>query len=180
MPDSLPVRWTPDRRPTPAAGLPLPTLPRALWRGACSRCPACGQGRLFASWLRVASVCEMCAAPLGLINADDAPPYFTVFIVAHVVIGALVALDRVVVLSVGTEMLIFLPATLALVLVLIRPVKGATVGLMMKLGLMRAPDPAGLEAAIAITRRPDLPRPHAPGQALHGTDPSRAHLRRDV
>ena len=121
------------------AGPPLPT---ALGRGLRARCPVCGRGRLFASWLRVTSVCEVCAAPLGLINADDAPPYFTVFIVAHVAIGALVAMERVVVLPVLTEMAIFLPGTLALTLLLIRPVKGATVGLMMKLGFMKPPDKA--------------------------------------
>jgi hypothetical protein len=40
-------------------------------------------------------------------------------------------------------MMIFLPGTLVLVLVLIRPVKGATVGLMMKLGFMVPPDAGG-------------------------------------
>ena len=113
-----------------------------MWRGLRGRCPVCGSGRLFARRLRVNTVCDVCAAPLGLINADDAPPYFTVFIVAHLVIGAQVALDRLVTLSIGTEMAIFLPGTLALVLVLIRPVKGATVGLMMKLGFMKPPDVA--------------------------------------
>ncbi len=113
-----------------------------MWRGLRGRCPVCGRGRLFARLLRVNTVCDACAAPLGLINADDAPPYFTVFIVAHLVIGAQVALDRMVTLSIGTEMAIFLPGTLALVLLLIRPVKGATVGLMMKLGFMKPPDAA--------------------------------------
>ena len=94
------------------------------------------------SWLRVTPECAACAAPLGLIRADDAPPYFTVFIVAHIAIGALVAMERVVLLSVAVEMAIFLPGTLALTLLLIRPVKGATVGLMMKLGFMKPPDEA--------------------------------------
>ena len=87
--------------------------------------------------------CSVCAAPLGQINADDAPPYFTVFIVAHLAIGALVAVDRAARLSITAEMLIFLPSTLALTLLLIRPVKGATVGLMMKLGFMKPPDEQG-------------------------------------
>ena len=140
MPDSLPVSWSPER-PSPS-GLPGPSTPVAMWRGLRGRCPVCGRGRLFARLLRVNTVCDACAAPLGLINADDAPPYFTVFIVAHLVIGAQVALDRMVTLSIGTEMAIFLPGTLALVLLLIRPVKGATVGLMMKLGFMKPPDAA--------------------------------------
>ncbi len=140
MPDTLPIRWQPRR--AEAAVFAGPSLLTALRRGLRARCPVCGRGCLFTSWLRVTSVCDVCAAPLGLINADDAPPYFTVFIVAHVAIGALVAMERVVVLPVLTEMAIFLPATLALTLLLIRPVKGATVGLMMKLGFMKPPDKA--------------------------------------
>ncbi len=141
MPDSLPVRWTPDRRPqVQPGGLPAPSFAAAVWRGVRGRCPVCGKGHVFAGWLRVSTVCDVCAAPLGLIRADDAPPYFTIFIVAHVAIGALVALERTMLLSVGTEMLIFLPGTLALVLALIRPVKGGTVGLMLKLGFMRPAD----------------------------------------
>ncbi len=139
MPDSLPERWQPNRKPEPSLW-PAPPMLTAVGRGAAGKCPACGQGRLFTGWLRVASVCNACAAPLGLINVDDAPPYFVVFIVAHVVIGALVAFERLATLSVGLELMIFLPGTLALVLLLIRPVKGATVGLMMKLGFMKPPE----------------------------------------
>ena len=139
MPDTLPYRWQPDRRPVPSP-FAAPPLFRAMLRGVRATCPVCGRGRLFVGWLRVTPVCSACAAPLGLISADDAPPYFTVFIVAHLAIGALVAVDRSVRLSVLAEMLIFLPATLLLTLLLIRPVKGATVGLMMKLGFMKPPD----------------------------------------
>jgi uncharacterized protein (DUF983 family) len=136
MPDSLPVRWQPER---PERGDKVPSVPvvTAMLRGARALCPNCGQGRLFAGWLRVRQTCAYCDAPLGEVRADDAPPYFTVFIVAHVVIASQVALERFAMLSVTVEMLIFLPGTLALVLVLIRPVKGATVGLMMKLGMMK-------------------------------------------
>jgi uncharacterized protein (DUF983 family) len=82
--------------------------------------------------------CPACLAPLGLIRADDAPPYFTIFIVAHVIVTSLVLVDRCFTLSVGTEMMIFMPATLGLIMALIRPVKGATVGLMWALGMATA------------------------------------------
>jgi len=139
MPDTTPFRWRPDRSAQASRFADVSTL-TAMRRGLAGRCPACGHGRIFATWLGVVSKCAACAAPLGLIAADDAPPYFTVFIVAHVVIGALLALERSVTLPVATELAIFLPGTLALVLVLIRPVKGATVGMMMKLGFMKPPE----------------------------------------
>ncbi len=116
------------------------TLSRMVRRGLLCRCPSCGATKLFApgllrNFLRVTPVCAVCQAPLGQVRADDAPPYFTVFIVAHVMIGLLVAVEHVAMLSVAAEMAIFLPLTLALTVGLMRPVKGATIGLMLKLGV---------------------------------------------
>lgn len=114
-----------------------------MLRGAAGHCPACGTGKLFAGWLRITPMCRICQAPLGEIRADDAPPYFTILIVAHLVVGLLVLLERTLALSIATEMMIFLPGTLLLTLALIRPVKGATVGLMLKLGLTTPADSSG-------------------------------------
>ena len=122
------------------AALPMTT---ALWRGCVGKCPTCGKGRLFAGFLRVTPVCGTCAAPLATIRADDAPPYFTVFIVAHLAIGFLVWLEHDFTLSVATEMTLLLPATLLVTLALMRPVKGATIGVMLKLGFMRSIDDNG-------------------------------------
>ena len=130
-----PVVWQPDRVakkpkwPVPAAGV-------AMWRGIRGLCPACGKSKLFHGYPRVVDSCPECEAPLGRIRADDAPPYFTIFIVAHVVVGGMVMLNRATDLSDLTQALIWLPVSAALVLGLMRPVKGATVGLMLSLGLI--------------------------------------------
>ncbi len=138
-PALAPVRWTP-RRTAPVVGWARPGTVTAMARGFRGRCPACGGGRLFNGWLRQASSCPQCAAPLGDVRADDAPPYFVIFIVAHVVIAIQFALDDVMGLPVLTEAAIFLPLTLAACLLLLRPVKGATIGLMLQLGMLAGPD----------------------------------------
>ena len=130
-----PVRWRASDRKDDAAGYARPGLVLAMGRGFLGRCPCCGQGRLFATWLRQVAACDRCAAPVGLARADDAPPYFVIFITAHVVIGAQVMTDIWLNLPLVTEAAIFLPLTLALCLGLLRPVKGATIGLMMQFGM---------------------------------------------
>jgi uncharacterized protein (DUF983 family) len=142
MPDTMTVRWQPDRTPAPP-DWPMPTLMQALRRGFAGRCPACGQSRMFTGWLRVQSACPACKAPLGAVRADDAPPYFTIFIVGHFVIGVAVALDLLASLSVLAELVIFLPLTAILSLALLRPIKGATVGLMLRLRMETTPGTAG-------------------------------------
>jgi uncharacterized protein (DUF983 family) len=113
---------------------------RAMLRGFINRCPCCGRGPLFRTWLRQFEACARCHAPLGRVRADDAPPYFVILIVGHLIIAAQFALDSVMGLSLLAEAALFLPLTLALSLGLLRPVKGATIGLMLQLGLVPAED----------------------------------------
>ena len=43
------------------AGGPAPSVARMLARGLARRCPRCGAGRLFTSWLRLRERCPRCA-----------------------------------------------------------------------------------------------------------------------
>jgi uncharacterized protein (DUF983 family) len=102
------------------------------------RCPACGQTRLFRGYLKVEPVCANCGAPLGLARADDAPPYFTIVIVGHVIVAGMWSLERAYEPPLWVHAVIWLPLTLALSLLLLRPIKGATVGLMLRLGMLKS------------------------------------------
>ncbi len=141
MPDTPPItaRW-PSVADLPGGDTTKPGLARAMLRGALGTCPNCGKGPLFSGWLGPQTACTHCAAPLGRFRADDAPPYFVIFIVAHVVIGAQVALDGIMTLSLWTEAAIFIPLTVVMALGLLRPVKGATIGLMFQYDMSSAPD----------------------------------------
>jgi uncharacterized protein (DUF983 family) len=134
--------WEPDRSIKPNAW-PMPTLATAVGRGLTGRCPACGKGKIFNGFLKVVTACSNCGAPLGLARADDAPPYFTILIVGHIVIPLLFIVDRSVEWSTLVMSAIFLPLTLVLALGLIRPIKGGTVGLMLNLNMLKS-DPTAI------------------------------------
>jgi uncharacterized protein (DUF983 family) len=140
MTPPAPIRWQPKPAlAAPAPGSPVwvrPGVVTAMTRGLIGRCPCCGRGALFAGWLRQAAHCTHCRAPLAAARADDAPPYVVIFVVAHLVIGTQVMADTWLNLSVIAEAAIFLPLTLALCLGLLRPVKGATIGLIIQLGIV--------------------------------------------
>jgi uncharacterized protein (DUF983 family) len=61
-------------------------LPRAIWRGALRRCPRCGRGVLFKSYLKQVDACATCHEEYAHIRADDAPPWLTILIVGHIVV----------------------------------------------------------------------------------------------
>jgi uncharacterized protein (DUF983 family) len=65
---------TPDR----------PSWRTGIGRGLRGRCPACGDGRLFPRYLKVAEDCAACGAELRHHRADDLPPYLVIFIVGHI------------------------------------------------------------------------------------------------
>lgn len=145
MPDQVPPTlpqttvWQPDRTAV-APSWPIPKLLTAMGRGALGLCPACGKTHVFAGYLRVVPECQDCGAPLGRYRADDAPPYFTIFIVGHLLVPFLYWFEVGYDMSLGWLAALFLPLSLVMTLALLRPVKGATLGLMLKLGMVKPED----------------------------------------
>ena len=136
------TRWL-SNRSMPLAPWPMPPLGTAMGRGFVGLCPACGKTHLFDGFLRVVPECSNCGAPLGLARADDAPPYFTILIVGHIVVAAMLIMQREDNPPQWLLWAIFIPLTLILALGLLRPIKGATVGLMLRLNMLKSdPDDA--------------------------------------
>lgn len=131
-----PIRWQPDRTAISNAW-PHPPMLNALGRGFLGRCPSCGKSKIFNGFLEVVAECAHCAAPLGLARADDAPPYFTILITGHIVVPLMYSVDRMGEPPLWLMAAIFLPLTFLLALGLLRPVKGATVGLMLNLNMLK-------------------------------------------
>ncbi len=139
MANTTAVRWTPDRAGK-LVQWPEPPLPVALGRGLQCRCPACGQTRLFTGYLRVADHCQHCTAPLGRARADDAPPYFTIFLVGHIVLVGMLMLEQAYAPPLWVHFAIWVPLTAIMTLLLLRPIKGATVALALRFGLLKPAD----------------------------------------
>jgi len=128
------MRWEPDRTP-PALPYQPPSTRDGLVRGLKGLCPACGQGRLFAGYLRVAETCESCHAPLGRLRADDAPPYFTILIAGHVLVPPVLWIEKAYMPPIWLHMVVWLPLFTIICILLLRPIKGAVMGWMMHLGM---------------------------------------------
>lgn len=102
---------------------------RAVGRGILGRCPACGQGRMFRAYLKVADHCPACGEDLHHQRADDAPPYVTMFIVAHIIVTLILSVEVVwPEAPVWLEASGFCLAAGLLSLLLLPRVKGALVG----------------------------------------------------
>lgn len=100
-----------------------------MWRGFRCKCPACGRAPLFGRFMKVASRCGNCGEELHHHRADDAPPYFTIFIVGHIVIPLVLVVERAWAPSLIVHAILWTALTLALAFALMPRVKGAVVGL---------------------------------------------------
>lgn len=116
----------------------------ALLRGARCLCPACGAGRMFTSYLKVAPFCATCGEELYHHRADDAPPYAVIFVVGHIVVPLMVLVEELFRPALWIHLTLWLPLTLALSLLLLPPLKGMLVNLQWALR-MHGFDPASAE-----------------------------------
>lgn len=113
----------------PAESLPKRDIKMSMVRGWRQKCPACGKGALYRKYLKVVDTCPACGEELFHQRADDAPPYFTMVIVAHVVVGGVLVLEKAYAPPSWVHLVLWLPLTVILSLVLLPRVKGALVGL---------------------------------------------------
>jgi uncharacterized protein (DUF983 family) len=137
--------WTSAR----GAGRPEVAMPGwalALGRGLAMKCPACGEAPAFAGYLTVRKQCPHCGAPLGRVPSDDAPPYITLLLALHIIAVIMVIADRGDTLNYITGIVVFVPLIILLELALLRPVKGATIAILLKVNVLR-PAVAGKPAA---------------------------------
>lgn len=107
-----------------------PPFGLALLRGWRRLCPQCGSAPAFRGYLKVKPECQTCGAGLGRLRADDFPPYITIVIVGHIIVPLILMAEKVVQPPTWLHMVVWPALTLAMTLALLRPVKGAVLGLM--------------------------------------------------
>jgi uncharacterized protein (DUF983 family) len=97
-------------------------------RGATLRCPHCGQGALYRKYLKI-QPCPACGHDNLRYPADDAPPYFTILIVGHLVVAPMLFFPWIWQANTALVLATVLPILMILILLLLPVVKGAVVGL---------------------------------------------------
>jgi len=114
--------------PTGAAS-PQRAWPRAIWRGLRKRCPRCGEGGLFRSYVKNRRTCPACALDFTGHKADDAPPYVTIMVVGHLVVPLALFPRQLFAPPLWVQFAIWGPILLAATLAFLPRAKGAMLAL---------------------------------------------------
>ncbi len=111
-------------------------MPAKEWAGVSplrvawtSRCPRCGQGKLYDGFLEVADRCSVCGLRLGAHDVGDAPPVFVSLIIGFVVVGLALFVEVAYSPAMWVHALLWPPLILGGSLGLLRVVKSLFVAL---------------------------------------------------
>jgi len=97
--------------------------------GLACKCPRCGRGRLFASFLTVAERCTVCNLDLKKADSADGPAVFIIFILGFLVVPAAFWVEFRFEPPMWLHLTIWPPVILGGALGLLRPMKGIMIAL---------------------------------------------------
>lgn len=106
-----------------------------LLRGMMGRCPACGEGKLFRAFVKVADRCDAFGEDLHHHRADDFPAYLTIFLVGHLVVPIAMYVEIVYQPSYWLHAALWAPMVILLSIGLLQPIKGMIVALQWHMGM---------------------------------------------
>ncbi len=101
----------------------------AFLKGFMRKCPSCGEGKIFDGYIKVNNTCPNCGLELHHQRADDAPPYFTMLIVLHIVISGVLTVEQMFSPENWVQLVIWIPVATFSALILLPHVKGALIAI---------------------------------------------------
>ena len=110
----------------------MPPLPTAIRRAVLGRCPNCGKGALYKSYLKQVDRCPVCGESYGQIHADDGPPWLTILLVGHVIVPLIFVVNDLTVWPLWVAMSVWPALTALLALAVLPRAKGVFLAILWK------------------------------------------------
>ena len=107
----------------------ITTLSGAIAAGLSCACPRCGQGRLFAGFLKLQPRCEHCGLDYGFADSGDGPAVFVMFIAGFIVVGTALVVEIKYAPPLWVHALLWIPLILVVTLAPLRLIKGLLIAL---------------------------------------------------
>lgn len=117
------------RKGTKISAEPTIELWRAFWYALFCHCPRCGWGKLFDGFLKLEQRCLRCGLSYEFADSGDGPVVFVILIGGFITLGGVMWLASVIELSPLMQMALAVPFVLAVVALLLRPLKALMIGL---------------------------------------------------
>ncbi|WP_242128811.1 DUF983 domain-containing protein [Sphingobium sp. Sx8-8] len=100
-----------------------PALALAL-RG---HCPACGQGCMFARFLKPSPACDHCGQAWDVSRADDFPAYIVILLLGHILVPLMIEVNAALAIPLGAQAVLWPGLAILLAVAMIQPAKAAVI-----------------------------------------------------
>lgn len=103
-----------------------------LWAGIIGHCPACGRGKLFDGYLKLAPRCNVCGLDYNFADSGDGPAVFVILVTGFIVVGAALIVEVLYAPPYWLHALLWGSLSILLPLILLRSFKGVLIALQFK------------------------------------------------
>ena len=103
-----------------------------LWVGITGHCPACGRGKLFDGYLKLAPRCNVCGLDYNFADSGDGPAVFVILVTGFIVVGAALIVEVLYAPPYWLHALLWGSLSILLPLILLRSFKGVLIALQFK------------------------------------------------
>lgn len=126
------------------SGRPGPAIGRILRSGVRGRCPRCGVGRLFTSYLKITERCDVCGLGFAGHDVGDGPVVPAILVIGGIVVGLAWMMEVTFQPPLWVHAVLWGPLTLGLSLGMLPLLKGLSVALQFRLrSTEEEPKPGG-------------------------------------
>lgn len=127
----------------PAVATAVPSTGLILLNGFRGRCPRCGKGSLFKSFLEVADGCSVCGLGFAGHDAGDGPAVAVIFILGFGIMGLAWLLEAWLRPPLWLHALLWIPLVVLGAVALLKPVKGLTIATQYRVRSVEEPTKPG-------------------------------------
>ena len=105
-----------------------------LSTGLKGRCPRCGEGQLFRSYMKPVKACANCGLDMSFAEEGDGPAVFAILILGFAIAGMALMMEYTFRQPVWVHIIVWIPVTMILVIGFLKVLKGIMIAAQFKTG----------------------------------------------
>ena len=109
-----------------------PSLILILLRSLSKKCPQCGKGKIFYSYLKLFDNCNYCSEEFSGFRTDDFGPWLTIILAGHIIVPLVLYVEQNYAPELWLQAIVWIPLTIITVLFILPISKSICLGILWK------------------------------------------------
>jgi uncharacterized protein (DUF983 family) len=96
-----------------------PSFMLVLLRSFMKKCPQCGKGKIFSSYLKLYKNCSICEEEFSGFRTDDFGPWLTIILSGHIIVPIVLFVEQNYAPALWLQALVWIPLTIFVALLIL-------------------------------------------------------------